>query len=68
MHGFLKFKFEQYLAGACVAGGTQGISLRLEYPGFQSDSAGRRRAIYRKDSGTVVLRAIAPATREAALG
>lgn len=40
MYGFLKLKFEQYLAGACVAGDTQGISLRLEYPGFQSDGAG----------------------------
>lgn len=40
MYGFLKVKFEQYMASACVAGGTQGISLRLEYPGFQSDSAG----------------------------
>ena len=36
MYGLLKVKFEQYLAGACAAGGTQGISLRLEYPGFQS--------------------------------
>ena len=40
MYGFLKVKFEQYLAGACAGGGTQGISLRLEYPGFRSDSAG----------------------------
>jgi nucleoside-diphosphate-sugar epimerase len=40
MYGLLKLKFEQYLAGACVPGGTQGISLRLEYPGFQSTSAG----------------------------
>ena len=40
MYGFLKRKFEQYLAGACVDGDTRGASLRLEYPGFQSDSAG----------------------------
>jgi nucleoside-diphosphate-sugar epimerase len=40
MYGILKLKFEQYLAGACVSGGTQGISLRLEYPGFRSSSAG----------------------------
>lgn len=40
MYGLLKVKFEQYLAGACAAGGTQGISLRLEYPGFQSDTPG----------------------------
>ncbi len=38
MYGLLKAKFEQYMAGACAAGGTQGISLRLEYPGFQSDN------------------------------
>ncbi|MGA7492162.1 MAG: NAD(P)-dependent oxidoreductase [Syntrophobacteraceae bacterium] len=40
MYGLLKVKFEQYLAGACADGGTQGISLRLEYPGFQSDTPG----------------------------
>jgi nucleoside-diphosphate-sugar epimerase len=36
MYGLLKVKFEQYLASACVPGETQGMSLRLEYPGFQS--------------------------------
>ncbi len=40
MYGLLKLKFEQYLAGACATGDTQGISLRLEYPGFQSDTPG----------------------------
>ncbi len=40
MYGFLKRKFEQYLAGACTAGGTQGIALRMEFPGFQSDNPG----------------------------
>jgi len=40
MYGWLKLKLEQYLAGACVPGRTQGISLRLEYPGVRSTSAG----------------------------
>jgi nucleoside-diphosphate-sugar epimerase len=39
MYGFLKYRFEQYVASACVDGGTQAISLRLEFPGFQSRSA-----------------------------
>jgi nucleoside-diphosphate-sugar epimerase len=38
MYGLMKVKVEQYLAGACVPGGTQGISMRLEYPGFQSET------------------------------
>ena len=40
MYGYLKAKFEQYMAGACADGGTQGMSLRLEYPGFQSNTPG----------------------------
>jgi len=38
MYGWLKLKFEEYLASACTPGGIQGISLRLEYPGSQSAS------------------------------
>jgi nucleoside-diphosphate-sugar epimerase len=37
MYGFLKVEFEKYMAAACLAGGIQGIALRLEYPGFQSE-------------------------------
>ncbi len=37
-YGVLKRQFEDYLAGACAPGRTQGISLRLEYPGFQSNT------------------------------
>lgn len=40
MYGFLKHKFEQYLAGAVAPGGTQAIAVRLEFPGFKSDTAG----------------------------
>lgn len=35
-YGHLKTEFEQYLAKACSDGGTQGIALRLEYPGVRS--------------------------------
>jgi nucleoside-diphosphate-sugar epimerase len=35
-YGFLKAAVERYLAGACTAGTTQGVSLRLEFPGFRS--------------------------------
>lgn len=35
-YGFLKAAFERYLAGACVAGSTQAVALRLEFPGFRS--------------------------------
>lgn len=35
-YGFLKGAFERYMAGACDADGTQGVALRLEYPGFRS--------------------------------
>ncbi len=37
MYGWLKREFEDYLARACgQPGGTQAISLRLEYPGLRS--------------------------------
>lgn len=36
VYGFLKLEFEKYLADACAAGSTQGVALRLEYPGFRS--------------------------------
>lgn len=37
MYGYLKLKFEQYLAGACVPRKKlQGIALRLKCPGFRS--------------------------------
>jgi nucleoside-diphosphate-sugar epimerase len=39
-YALMKVKFEQYMAAACVTGGTQGISVRLEYPGFQSTTPG----------------------------
>jgi nucleoside-diphosphate-sugar epimerase len=39
-YGLMKVKFEGYLAATCEPGGTQGISIRLEYPGFQSDTPG----------------------------
>lgn len=35
-YGFLKAAFERYLAGACAAGSTQALALRLEFPGFRS--------------------------------
>ncbi len=35
-YGFLKGAFERYLAGACISGSTQGVALRLEFPGFRS--------------------------------
>lgn len=35
-YGFLKGAFERYMAGVCDADGTQGVALRLEYPGFRS--------------------------------
>jgi nucleoside-diphosphate-sugar epimerase len=35
-YGFLKAAVERYLAGACVAGTMQAVSLRLEFPGFKS--------------------------------
>lgn len=34
----MKVQFEQYMAATCVPGGMQGISVRLEYPGFQSNT------------------------------
>ena len=40
MYGWLKLKFEEYLAGAYVPDGPQAVSLRLEFPGFRSASAG----------------------------
>ena len=40
MYGFLKAEFERYLATACPKGNTQGIALRLEYPGFCSNTPG----------------------------
>jgi nucleoside-diphosphate-sugar epimerase len=36
VYGFLKVAVERYLAGACQAGSTQAISLRLECPGFRT--------------------------------
>ena len=36
MYGFLKAEFERYLARACPDGETQGIALRLEYPGVRA--------------------------------
>jgi nucleoside-diphosphate-sugar epimerase len=35
-YALLKVKVEEYLAAACTPGSTQGVSVRLEYPGFQS--------------------------------
>jgi nucleoside-diphosphate-sugar epimerase len=35
-YGFLKAGFERYLDGACAAGATQAVSLRLEFPGARS--------------------------------
>jgi nucleoside-diphosphate-sugar epimerase len=35
-YGFLKGEFERYLAQRCAGGGTQAISLRLEFPGTRS--------------------------------
>jgi nucleoside-diphosphate-sugar epimerase len=40
VYGLLKVRFEQYMAATCEPGGMQGLSLRLEYPGFQSDTYG----------------------------
>ncbi len=37
-YGFLKVAVERYLAGACMTGKTQAISLRLEFPGMRSSS------------------------------
>jgi nucleoside-diphosphate-sugar epimerase len=39
-YGFLKAAFERYLDGACTAGPTQAVALRLECPGFRSASPG----------------------------
>lgn len=39
VYGFLKRQFERYLDQACAAGDIQAIALRLEYPGFRSDSS-----------------------------
>jgi nucleoside-diphosphate-sugar epimerase len=37
-YGFLKVAVERYLAGACVSGNTQALSLRLEFPGMRSSA------------------------------
>jgi hypothetical protein len=39
-YGFLKGAVERFLDGACGTGNTQGISLRLECPGFRSMGSG----------------------------
>lgn len=36
MYGLMKVEFERYMTTVCEPGGMQGLSLRLEYPGFQS--------------------------------
>jgi nucleoside-diphosphate-sugar epimerase len=36
MYGWLKFRFEQYLAETCRTGAIQSIALRLEMPGMRS--------------------------------
>lgn len=38
MYAQMKVAFEQYMTATCVPGGMQGISVRLEYPGFQSNT------------------------------
>ena len=38
-YGFLKGAFERYLDGACMAGPTQAVALRLECPGFLTPGA-----------------------------
>lgn len=38
MYGYLKLKFERYLAGASGPGTMQAIALRLEYPGARSET------------------------------
>jgi nucleoside-diphosphate-sugar epimerase len=38
MYGFLKAEFERYLQRECPRGETQGVALRLEYPGVRASS------------------------------
>ena len=39
LYGHLKAEFERYLADACPQGATQGVALRLEYPGVRATTA-----------------------------
>jgi nucleoside-diphosphate-sugar epimerase len=37
-YGLMKCEFERYLAENCATGDTQAVALRMEYPGFRSDT------------------------------